>query len=524
MSRSTSELSADQVSHQWVPPRQVPPRLSVLVRRGAGWNALSTLLLRLVNVVVTAVVAHILAPRDFGVFAVALTAYTIIFNLSEFGVASCLVRADLNINVMAPTMFTVSLVTSAMAGVAMVTFARPIATALGSANGAQAIRVMSLAVLISGFSAVPGAQLTRDFKQDKLFLANIISLIPSTLALLILAKSGSGALAFAWSRVIASGVMCGVMVASVPRHYLPGISRHALSVLFRFGLPLAGANVVNFILINVDYAFVGHLMGSVALGAYVLAYTIASTPTLLLASVINSISMPAFSRVKNDPERLKNAITSALRVLLLILMPMCFLLMALSRPLVFTVYGPKWEASAEVLSILSIYGGISIICVLFANMLASLGKARFTLVVQLLWLGALVPAMAFGVHRNGIVGAAVAHIAVIVPLVLPSYVFALRRATGIRLMTLGKLTLPSLLAGAAAAIAARSIASQFADPLTQLVTGLAVGGTVYVLAAAPQLLAWLSQMQAARQRAPHLFRLYDAAARMMRVGPEEGQI
>src|SRR5579864_799489 len=140
MSSSTSDLSASRVSRQWV-PSQTAPRLSVLVRRGAAWNALSTLLLRLVNIIVTAVVAHILAPRDFGVFAVALTVYTIVLNISEFGVASCLVRADLNINVMAPTMFTVSLVTSGMAAGVMAEFARPIATALGSANGAQAIRV-----------------------------------------------------------------------------------------------------------------------------------------------------------------------------------------------------------------------------------------------------------------------------------------------------------------------------------------------------------------------------------------------
>src|SRR6202043_3955554 len=149
MSSSTSELSADEVSHQRVPSQGDSPRLSVLVRRGAAWNALTTVLLRLVNVVVTAVVAHILAPRDFGVFAVALTAYTIIFNISEFGVASCLVRADLDIDVMAPTMFTVSLVTSAMAAEVMAVYARPIATALGSADGTQAIRVMALAVLIS---------------------------------------------------------------------------------------------------------------------------------------------------------------------------------------------------------------------------------------------------------------------------------------------------------------------------------------------------------------------------------------
>ena len=242
-------------------------------------------------------------------------------------------------------------------------------------------------------------------------------------------------------------------------------------------------NVINFILINVDYVFVGHLLGAIALGVYMLAFTIASSPGLLLGNVINSIAMPAFSRVKHDPDLLKNAMTRALRVVSLILMPMCGLMIALARPLVLTVYGAKWEASAKVLSILALYGAVSIICILFANVLTSLGKAKFTLFVQLLWLAALVPAMVLGVHRNGIVGAAAAHIAVIGPLVLPCYLFALRRATGIRFTVLGKAILPPLLAGAAAALAARATASQFASPLVQLLSGLAVGGLTYLVAA-----------------------------------------
>lgn len=509
---STQAPSFDKVSGRKRQSQRDSPSLSTRVRQGALWSALSTLLLRLSNVAVTAVVAHILAPRDFGVFTVALTAYTIIFSLSEFGVGSCIIRADLDIDVMAPTMFTVALVTSATCAEVMAVFGRQIATALGSADGAEAVRVMALALVISGFSSVPGAQLTRDFKQDKLFLANVISLVPSTAALLILAKSGSGAMAFAWSRLIASFVMACVMIASVSKHYMPGIDRRALSVLFKFGLPLAGANFVNFILINVDYAFVGHLMGAVALGTYVLAFTIASSPGLLLGNVINSVSMPAFSRVKHDPARLKSAMTSSLRVLSLIVMPMCGLMIALARPLVLTLYGAKWAASAEVLSILSLYGAISIICILFANMLTSLGKAKLTLGVQLLWIGTLVPAMALGVHRNGIVGAAVAHIVVIGPLVLPSYLFALRRATGVRFTTLGGAVLPPLLAAAAAALAARATASQLASPLAQLVTGLAVGSVTYLVAAAPLLVPWLSQVPAAKRRAPRLFRLYDAAS------------
>ena len=149
--------------------------LSASVRRGALWVVASNLLLRLANVSLTAVIAHILSPHDFGVFAVALTAYVIVSSIGELGVSACLIRADLDIDSLAPTVATISVLSSAILAGAMVAFASPIATALGSAAAAGPIRVMSLAVLLVGVFAVPNSQMVRDFKQDKIFLANAIS-------------------------------------------------------------------------------------------------------------------------------------------------------------------------------------------------------------------------------------------------------------------------------------------------------------------------------------------------------------
>jgi hypothetical protein len=176
------------------------------------------------------------------------------------------------------------------------------------------------------------------------------------------------------------------------------------------------------------------------------------------------------------------------------------------------VYGAKWTASAEVLAILSVYGAISISCILFANILTSLGKARSTFVIQLIWLGALAPAMAVGVHRNGIVGAAVAHIAVIGPLVLPCYLFVLRRVTGVRLGMLGRAIVPALAAASAAALAAQAAASQLTGPPLQLAAGLGAGGLVYLVAVAPQALLLVGTQRAANLRGLRLFRLYDSVA------------
>ena len=201
------------------------PSLSTIIRRGALWSIATTAMLKLANVLTTAVIAHILDPRDFGVFAVALTAYGIVSAVGEFGLGLCLIRADLDIDSLAPTMATVAVTTNAIQAAVMVVFARPIAAALGSVAAAGPIRVLALAMLITGVFAVPGAQLVRDFKQNKIFLANVIGFLPSTAVLILLAISGGGAMAFAWSMVAGITISGCVMVASVPRHYRPGLSR-----------------------------------------------------------------------------------------------------------------------------------------------------------------------------------------------------------------------------------------------------------------------------------------------------------
>jgi PST family polysaccharide transporter len=393
----------------------------------------------------------------------------------------------------------------------MAAFAEPIAAALGSTAAVGPIRVMSLAVLLLGVFAVPNSQLVRDFKQDKIFLANVIAFIPSTVLLIIVAKSGGGAMAFAWSMVVKQFVLGCVLFAAAPRHYRPGLARSALSVILKFGIPLAGANFVNYMLLNVDYAFVGHLLGAAALGVYMLAFTVAFLPNSILGAVINNVSMPAFSRVKHDPALLKNSMVTALRGVSLIVMPISAMTMALAGPLIVTVYGAKWAAGANVLVVLSLYGTVFIVCLLFTNMLTALGRTKFVLVFQLIWISALVPAMALGVHKDGIVGAAYAHVVVIVAVVLPSYLLALRHVTGVRLTALGKAALPAFLASSAAGLAAHGVASQLSTPLAQLVTGLAVGGLVYVVCAGQQALVVLGRGPAVER----VLHFYGTTARLL---------
>jgi lipopolysaccharide exporter len=489
-------------------PQGESESLSARVRRGALWLLASTLLLRVISIATTAIIARILDPRDFGIFAVATIVYMIVSSIGESGVAVCIMRADLDLDILAPTMTAVSMASCTLLAGAMVIFARPIAAALGSPAAAGPVRVMALTLIIVGITNVPTAQLARDFKQKKLFWAEIISFLPSTALLLLLAKSGSGATAFAWSRVLGQFISGCVVLVSVSRFYLPGVARSAFSILFRYGVPVAVANFVNYILLNVDYALVGHLMGAAPLGIYVLAFNVASWPANLFGNVLSSVTNTAFSRVRNDPARLKDAIASTLRAVSLAVMPVCSLMIVLAGPIVLTLYGSRWAAAASVLSVLSLYGAISVICSLFASVLAGTGRAKSLLVIQLVWLGALIPAMSIGVHRNGIVGAAEAHIAVIIPIVLPIYLFTLRRVTGVSFAILVKAVWPAILTSLAMALAAWEVVSHLSHPLAQLAGGLAVGGLIFVVTAGPQVIALLTRGKPVGPRLERILRFY----------------
>lgn len=496
-------------------PRDDVRPLAASVRRGALWSVASAAQLRATNIVTTAVVAHILDPRQFGIFAVALTAYSIVYSLGEFGVGGCLVRADLDIDALAPTLNTIAVSTSVVQAGAMVLFARPIAAALGSSAAADPIKAMALVVLIIGIFTVPSTRLIRDFRQDKVFLAEVTSVVGSVAVLLYLAKSGSGAMAFAWSRVVGQLISGCVMFISCPRNYRFGFTRPAMSVLLKTGLPFGFAGFVNYVLLNVDYALISRLLGATQLGIYVLAFNVATWPSSLLGFMISTISIPALSRVKHDPERFKNAVTGALRAISLIVFPMSAFILALARPLVLTLYGAKWSASAEVLSILAIYGAVSILCTFFASVLASAGKNISLLTIQIIWIVALVPAIAVGVRLHEILGAAFAHVAIIGPVVLPCYLVLLRKTARVRYSELIKAVSGTLLASVLAAVAARAAASMVMQPIIELLVGMAVGGLVYLVIVAPQVIGLLDQVQDTGSYGRRVRRLHRNGARLL---------
>jgi lipopolysaccharide exporter len=463
------------------------------VRRGAVWGGLSSFVLRLASFGLGVIIARLVAPSEFGVFAVALTVHAIIVNVSEIGVSAYLIRDDGDPDHTAPTVMTIALVSSSLLALTMVICAPWLAGTLGATGAAGPIRVMSLTVVIAGVSAVPNALLIRAFRQDKRFVAEAMNFIVSSGLVILLAVGGAGAFALAWSRVAGQVASAALLILLAPKRYRPGFRRDKARHLIRFGLPLAGANIIGYSIYNCDYITVGRSLGAVQLGLYTLAFNISGWPSGVLSSIVDSVAMPAFARVRYDRERLPQFLSTAVSTLVAIALPVSALTLALAGPIVSSVYGAQWSGAASALALLALFGAVRVPNELFANVIVALGRPRALFLVQIAWIVCLVPVMIVGVDRWGIAGAAVAHVAVAGGVVLPSYVLILRAAAGVGVRDLIRSVVPVVVGSVLAAVVAHVTAMRMSGHWSGLLAGAAVGALTYLVVTGPWLLRLLRQ-------------------------------
>ena len=455
------------------------------VGRGALWAVAANITMRLASVSITAVLARLLSPADFGVFAVAIAVYLVVASLAELGMASAIARSSTEPDDIAPTVASISIMVSLVTGIALAGASSPIASLLGQPAAAEPIRVLALCVFLTGIFAVPGAQLVREFRQDRIFLGTIVGFVVSNPLLVVLALHGSGATAFAWSRVVGQVATGLVFWFSTSRKYRPGWRSREVRFLLTFGIPLSLANLVNWTLLNADYMILGRLVEAAEVGVYMIAFTVANWSTAVLGSVLNSVVVPAFGRVAGDAQRIADALSRSVGLVALVALPIGAMTLALADPLVRTVFGETWAGSIPVLEVLSIYGVLYAFSLLYANILVALGSTLRLLVVQLAWVSILVPAMIVGLHFWGLQGAAWAHVVTLSLIALPAYGVMVLRTSGQKASILVSPVIRPMLVAVAAGGAAWGAASLVSGSLLRLLVGGVVGGVVYALGCLP---------------------------------------
>lgn len=405
--------------------QDAPPR-SRGFASGMSWGLVNSLLSRSGQLVLGVVLARLLAPEEFGVFAVALVAFAVVVNVSELGVSVALVRvADTDVARLAPTVTTLTLASGI--GLASLCWATAgwSAAAMEAPQAADVLRVLAPAVAIAGAAAVPGSLLQRNFRQDLRTAVDAVAFVVSAAVTLATVLAGAGAVSLAWGRLAAAVVALVGLYAVSAERYRPGWNRSVVPGLLRSGLPLAGASLLVFVLLNVDYVVISKELGTTALGLYLLAFNIASWPVNSLSSAVRAVALPALAR-RTDAAQRAQAFAVGLRWLLTLSLPICVLLAVFAEDLVSVVYGQRWIGCAAALSLLCLLGAARIVVELAYGLLMAAERGASVLLINAVWLATLTPAAVVGARLDGIRGVGIAHALIVLVVVVPAHVLVLR--------------------------------------------------------------------------------------------------
>ena len=427
--------------------------LAARAGRALGWSFASTALARFGTLAIGIALARILGPAEFGTFAVAMVALLAVLSFNELGVSLAIVRWPGEPRTIVPTVATISVVASAVAYAACYLGAPAFARLMGDADATPVVRVLALCVLVNGVVAAPAALLQRHFRQDRKLIADQVTTWLGASVSILCALSGLGAMSLAVGQ-LTGAVVGGVLLAAfAPAGLRLGFDRGAARALLRFGLPLAGSSIVVFAVANVDRLIVGAVLGPVPLGFYVLAANLSNWPVTMFSQPVRAVAPAALARLQGEPVTMRSTFVSTAGLLASVTVPVCVLLAVAAEPLVGVVYGAVWAPASAVLPWLALLGALRIMFELIYDYFVVIANTRVVFTVQVLWLAVLMPAVFLGARSHGSSGAAAAQLAIGLLVILPVYLYELRR-TGIGPAAfLGRLAMPAIGGAVVAALA-----------------------------------------------------------------------
>jgi O-antigen/teichoic acid export membrane protein len=450
--------------------------------RGLRWSILGTMAMKVGSFAMGLVLARLLAPADFGTYAIALAATAVLMHINDVGLIAATVQWRGKLEEMAPTATTMAAVFGIVIYGLFWLGAPSFASAAGGSAAAPVVQLLALTIVVDGLTAVRSGAIMRTFRQDKLTLANALGLATNAAVSISLAVHGAGAFSFAWGQLSGSVVTGAVVLVAARLPYRLGFDRAIATRLMRFGIPLAIALGVESIALNVQFAVVGRIAGPTALGFFLLAFNVSIWAQTILGTAIRYVSVAGFSRLsEHDDDALSAGVQRSMPLLVTVVAPIVALTSVLATPLVALLYGANWAPAAPVLQVLVLLTLARMVSSLAMDALMGAGATRANLWVNLVWAVTLIPPLWWATQVDGIRGAAIAQTAVGFLIVIPLSAVALRRV-GIAVRPIGLAVIRPLVAAVLAGAVALLVA-RLSGPHAFL--QLALAGTAGMLAYVP---------------------------------------
>jgi O-antigen/teichoic acid export membrane protein len=221
-----------------------------------------------------------------------------------------------------------------------------------------------------------------DFQSEA--YSSIISTIISGITGIALAYLGYGVWSLALYMVLQTFLKSVLLWLQSDWRPKGWISLESIKKYFKFGSNLLILGLVDKTVSNLESLLIGRVYSKSDLGYFSQARNLDSQFIQTSTIIIQSVSYPALSRIKDDKEKLKYGYKKVLKMAMFFAIPITAFIIVGSENIISVIYGQKWLPAAPYLSIWAVLGLFVSMHSIFTNIFLVLGQSRLYLKVSLL--------------------------------------------------------------------------------------------------------------------------------------------
>lgn len=452
------------------------------------WSVSAVIVNQLFTFVVMAVVARILLPKDFGIVAFASVFIELTRSVMLGGLPEALVREKIWSDSRASTAFWANVGLSLVVGT-LTALCAVILTAT-STRGLLGPVLLALApcFLLDGLSAAHEAKMRHEFQFKALARRSIIANLGGGIVSLALALAGAGVWALVAQRIVTSILQAAILWASSHWRPKPVFEWPVLRAMLAFSVPMMGSRLLGQLNLRGVEFVLGLLGGPVALGVYRLAYRGLNLLIQSTITPVQSASLSAFSKLKNE-EDVCRAYLRVTKMTALLSFPVFFGAAAIAKDFVALAFGPQWTEAGPAMQFLAWMVAPATLTYFLNPAMAAVGRSKLifgqSMAKAISYVGVACLTAPHGAVAVALGQACVAYAG------LPFAMLTLKKGIGVKLRdSLDSIWAPAVAAGlmSLSVIALQKFALSEAHSIVRLVISVGAGLPLYLLAL--RLIGW----------------------------------
>lgn len=328
------------------------------VRRGVLWCASGSFAKQLMRLGLGVILARLLTPAEFGLFAMAMFVVDFTQVFLDFGLTDAMIQKKEE-EITADdwsSVYWIIVGLGMLVGVIVWVLAPAAAWFYQNDQVISIVRVAGWTALIGSLGATQATWFAKRMEFRSVAAVEFAGTLAGGAVAVTIAWLGWGV----WTLVIYSLVSqgTGALLFYVKCPWRPGLNVRASTLRWalRFGVGLQGFGIVNYLNRRLDDAVVGRYVGPVGLGYYERAYQLMLYPMSNVAGVLGKVMFPALSEIGADLSRFRAAYLRTVSLIATVTFPVMLGLLVTAHETIAVVYGPQWMPAVPVLQVLCVVG------------------------------------------------------------------------------------------------------------------------------------------------------------------------